>query len=233
MSSKAAAPVSEVDSASDSSTVVYDHEPFETFQTRALRLCQSVLAPGAGVVSIEKMQGGGFNRIIGVTVTSSDASKRPVLEQYILRIPRFEAAQLNRDLAPLKLLRRVSQIPLPNVVTFDATTGNVLESPYMIQTRIPGVPLFPAYMDMSQNMKCAIAKELGGVYHQLHSVRSVTAGRLSLAPSQDLLLVQRFDGTGLDATCPYEDGPAAEATIVMLLSMLEHKKDLAVAEGPN
>ncbi|CAI7581210.1 unnamed protein product [Penicillium bialowiezense] len=212
---------SEIDSVSDSSTLVYDHEPFETFQARALKLCETALGAASGKTSIERMQGGG------------DAGERPALEQYILRIPRLEVSQLGRDLAPLQLLRQRSQIPIPEVIAFDTTTQNVSESPYMIQKRIPGVPLFPTYPNMPQQMKRVIAEELGKAYSELHSVRSVTAGRLTLSPSRDSLLVQPFDDTRTDAIVPYEDGPAAEATIDMLSSILTHKKELAGAEGPN
>lgn len=107
----------EAESDSDSSTVVYDQEPFETFQARVLELSQYVLGVN-GNISVERMHGGGFNRIIGVSVAGNE---RPTASQYILRIPLFEAAQLDRDLAPLQLLRERSKIQIPHVVTFDTT----------------------------------------------------------------------------------------------------------------
>ena len=76
-------------SESDSSTVVYDHEPFEAFKARVLELCQTVLAPSSGGISIERVRGGGFNRIIGISIASNEG---PAASQYILRVPRFEAA---------------------------------------------------------------------------------------------------------------------------------------------
>jgi hypothetical protein len=181
MSSEAATPESEGESKSDSSTVVYDHEPFETFKARVLELCQQVLGPPKGEISIKRMHGGGFNRIVGISVTSSGS---PTASQYVLRVPRFDAARLDRDLAPLQLLLRRSKIKIPEVIAFDTTSHNVLESPYMIQTRIPGSPLFPAYPDLPHEMKCAIAYELGKVFLQLNFIRSVVAGRPTLSPSQ-------------------------------------------------
>ena len=86
---------------------------------------------------------------------------------------------------------------------------------------------------MPHEMRCTIAKELGEVYSELHSIRSVTAGRLTLSPSQGSLMIQPFDNTETDATVLYENGPAAQTTLDMLLAILEHKKELAVAEGPN
>lgn len=186
--------------------------------------------PSNGKISMERMHGGGFNRIIGVSITTSES---PAISQYILRIPRFENARLDHDLAPLQLLRQRSKIKIPDIVTFDTTRLNVLESPYMIQTRIPGSSLFPAYPNLPFKMRCAIAKELGEVFFELLSIRSVTAGKLTLSPAQGALVVQPFVNTETDATVPYEDGPAVLTPSDMISAILQHKKQLAVAEGPN
>jgi aminoglycoside phosphotransferase (APT) family kinase protein len=230
MSSEAATPESEVESESDSSTVVYGHEPFETFKVRVLGLCQTVLAPSNAQISIERMHGGGFNRIIGVSVTTSES---PTVSHYIVRIPRFEVAQLDRELAPLQLLRQRSTIKIPTVVAFDTTIHNVLESPYAIQTRIPGSSLFPAYPDMSYEMRCSIAKELGEFFSELHSIRSATPGRLTLSPDRGSLMIQSIYNTEMNETVIYEDGPAALTTSDMLCAIFERRKELAIAEGPN
>jgi hypothetical protein len=46
-------------------------------------------------------------------------------------------------------------------------------------------------------------------------------------------MIQPFNNTEPDATVLYEDGPAAQTTSDMLRAILKHKKELAVAEGPN
>ncbi|PMD41799.1 hypothetical protein L207DRAFT_565571 [Hyaloscypha variabilis F] len=175
------------------------------------------------------MHGGGFNRIVGIFVTSSES---PTASQYVLRVPRFDASRLDRDLAPLQLLRRRSKIKVPEVTAFDTTSHNVLESPYMIQTRIPGSPLFPAYPDLPYELKYDIAYELGRVFSELNSIRSVVAGRLTLSPSQGPLRIQPFNNMDPDATVLYENGPPAQKPSDMLLALLEYKKELVVAEGP-
>ncbi|KAL4946725.1 kinase-like domain-containing protein [Aspergillus oleicola] len=217
-------------SQSDSSTVIYDHEPFEIFKARVLKLAQTVLNPANGEISIERMHGGGFNRIIGVSVTSDNG---PATGQYVLRVSRFEAASLERDLAPLQLLRQQSEIHVPDVVAFDTTTRNALENPYMIQRRIPGSSLFPNYPNLPHDMKCAIATELGKVYSEMHSIKSVTAGRLTLSPSQESLMIQPFGDTSTDLLVPYENGPAAKTTSELLCLLLTCWKEQAAAEGPN
>ena len=61
----------------------------ETFKARVLELCQKVLAPSNSDISIERIHGGGFNKVIGISVTSSES---PTISQYITRVPRFEVA---------------------------------------------------------------------------------------------------------------------------------------------
>ncbi|OJJ46471.1 hypothetical protein ASPZODRAFT_142285 [Penicilliopsis zonata CBS 506.65] len=228
-------------SQSDSSTLVYSQEPFETFKLRALKLCEAVLgAAASGEVSIERMRGGGFNRVIAVSVAGhEDGNQESVVKQYILRIPRFEIRQIVDDLAPLQLLRQESTIQIPHVVKFDATQSNALEQPYMIMMRISGSPLWPGYPDLSQELKCAIAKDLGAVYLQLHSIRSVTAGRITSLPcpedpSKDSLRIQPLDRpAATDSTVPYEKGPAAQTVFDTIHAILQHQKDLATAMNPS
>lgn len=86
MSSEPAITESEGGSKSDSSTAVYDHEPFETIKARALEVCHQVLGPSHGEISIEQMHGGGFNRIVGTSVISSESS---TTSQYVLCILQF------------------------------------------------------------------------------------------------------------------------------------------------
>jgi len=52
-------------------------------------------------ITVERLVGGGINRIIDMSIETSDSSAPA---QYILRIPRFEAAQVRKDLAPLHVI---------------------------------------------------------------------------------------------------------------------------------
>lgn len=216
------------DSESDTSTAVYDQEPFEKFKLRVLELCQKVLAPSAHAVSVERLRGGGFNRIVGILIRSDEGAAS---NQYVLRVPRFEAAQLDRDLAPLRLLRQESKIRIPDVIAFDTTVGNVLQSPYMIQTRIPGAPLLPVYPDLPHEMRCAIAKELGAAFSQMNSIRSTVAGTLTLSPSHESFVIKPFHGVDSDLGTPYRNGSATEATLDMLHATLRRKRERFLVVG--
>ncbi|CZT49760.1 uncharacterized protein RSE6_10649 [Rhynchosporium secalis] len=161
----------------------------------------------------------GFNRIIGIDLVSNKSATC----RYIIRVPRFEAAQLDRDLAPLQLLQHRSNLRIPEVVAYDVTVYNVLESPYMIQKRISGIPLFPAYPDMPHGTKSAIAKEFGKFFSELHSIKSVVAGRLTLSTVNESLMIQPFNSEESDTAVPYEAGDAAQPILATLCEALQEK----------
>ena len=204
---------------SDSSTIVYDHEPFEKFQTQVLTLCYKLFDKFSDDISVERKRGGGFNRIIGISLVDKENF---AVKEYILRVPRFDAAQLDSDLAPLHLLRH-SKIKVPKVFAFDSSIENELASPYMIQTRIPGAALFPTYPGMAHEVKCAIAKELGNVFYELDSIRSVDAGNLTL--SLGSLKIQSFHST---EASPYQSGPAGQKPPEMIRDALEYQRKLSL-----
>ncbi|CZS99750.1 uncharacterized protein RAG0_08064 [Rhynchosporium agropyri] len=210
---------SDSNSGSVTSTIVYGYEPFDTYQDRIRKLCEAVLEPLGAAISVERMHGGGFNRIIGIHLVSNKSATC----RYIIRVPRLEAAQLNRDLAPLQLLRHRSNLRIPEVVAYDVTVHNVLESPYMIQKRISGIPLFPAYPDMPHGTKCAIAKEFGKFFSELHSIKSVVAGRLTLSTVIESLMIQPFNSEESDTAVPYEAGEAAQPILATLCEALQEK----------
>lgn len=149
------------------STVYYEHEPFETFQHRVVDLCNTVLDKGSPTV--ERLRGGGFNRVIGLLLPEC---------YYILRIPRSQDASISHDIAPLELLRHYPGIPAPTIIIFDISRDNALGEPYMIQERIPGLPLLSEYPGLPHKAKCAVARNLGRVFSIMHGLRNCAAGRL-------------------------------------------------------
>lgn len=65
---------------------------------------------------MERMRGGSFNRTVSID---------PVLPedmlQYILRIPRFDSAQIDNEVAVLGFIHGHTDIPAPEVIAFDET----------------------------------------------------------------------------------------------------------------
>jgi hypothetical protein len=54
--------------ASETSTIYYDQEPYQAFQYKAVLLCQGLFTGhSAKDIVLERMKGGSFNRITGVS----------------------------------------------------------------------------------------------------------------------------------------------------------------------
>lgn len=191
-------------------------------------LCQAVLPPPKDYITVERLLGGGYNRIIGVLSTSEDNSSP---REYILRVPRFPFNQIERDLAPLQLLSKQLEIPVPEVIKFDTTTENPLESPYMIQIRLPGEDLDCIYRDLSHETKCAIATKIGDVFSQLHTIRSVSAGRPTLSSNKVMLAPFYCREPDEQKLVPFKSGPTTQSVKELVHTILDSRIKQAIAKG--
>ena len=224
---------SESDVESESSTVVYDHESFDTFRNRVLLFVCKTIWPNAPTenIAIERMRGGGFNRIIGLKLlVREEAVSYPM--QYILRIPRFNAAQVDRDVAVLRFLQLHSSIPAPRVIRFDETENNELKCAYMVQNRIPGTDLYKKYPKLGHDARCRLAKELGGIFRQMLAVRSSMAGRLVLSagdknPNTPLHVVP-FQSSNSTLSTEYTDLPSTQPVKEFLTDSFQILREVAL-----
>ena len=207
---------------SQTSTEEYCQIPFEEYSLQVKQLCEQLWGtqpyPGlsdgsvdqidsqsAGNVepsgfhefTLEKMKGGGFNRVIGIDVTDS-RNRTAGTRQVVLRIPRFNNARLDRDIAALRFVRNYTSIPVPEVVTYDLTKANPLDSPYIVQKRIQGYDLQANpgpnyYPNLTHNQKCAVAKELGRILHELQSVEHSSPGLIEATTDSQGSIIRHLD----------------------------------------
>ncbi|KAJ6024871.1 hypothetical protein N7540_005668 [Penicillium herquei] len=235
MSSPAASPTASSGSfaRTDSHTLTVDfgQEPFKTFQGRVIQLC-GVIAPPNSQITVERMKGGTYNRVVAITWTGKDDCKA---HHFILRVPRDWPVSLGRHLGPLHILHQQGQFPVPEVIKFDTSLRNILELPYMLQVRIPGTSLDFTYHDLPQKTKCAIATRVGQVFAALHSIRSVVAGRPTMSMKE--VKVARFRDPEehwcmqLPELVPYEDGPASQSTFDLIHAIIAPQLEREIAKN--
>ncbi|KAK7710340.1 hypothetical protein SLS64_005925 [Diaporthe eres] len=193
------------DAQSESSSIVYGHESFDQFQDKVLafaRSCTWLPSNDENEISVERLHGGTYNRVIGLTFTSSqrkdqDLTRSPPTEgraletvsKYILRIPRSDAARVDDDVAALLFVKRLPdldpcpempEIPVPEVIAFDDTKNNRLGSCFMVQNRLRGQRLDEVYPQLGHEKQRRVAQDLGRVYRRMLSVSSTQAGTLVL-----------------------------------------------------
>ena len=122
---------------------------------------------------IERLRGGGFNRIIGIKSLESSSSKE---HRLILRIPRFEEARPDREVATLSYVCHRTEIPVATIVAKDFSSNNALGKPYVIQVRIAGKDLQMTWDDLNHEQRCSVARQHAKILLSLQSLTNATAG---------------------------------------------------------
>ncbi|MCJ1454381.1 hypothetical protein MMC28_004734 [Mycoblastus sanguinarius] len=133
----------------------------------------------------ERLKGGSFNRVIGITIVDSSI-KEPL--RVVLRIPRYDwDAQIERDVGILRYVRQYTSIPVPEVLFLDLTSKNPLKSPYVVQSWMAGIDLMKAHAEkkLSIDQWKTVAKELGRIILELQSITSPVPGLVTASTDDD------------------------------------------------
>ena len=172
--------------------MTYEQTPFPEYEPKVRELCKTLWpfsTPGG--TKVERLEGGSFNRIIGIEVDDarrkSNDDKRP--GRFILRVPRDDEqhpTDLRNQVALLDYLSTRTTIPVPRVVACDATSDNILGDPYVIQTRIFGENLYRVGYRDSKNVDglthaqwCSFTRQFAAVVRELQSITSPVPGVLA------------------------------------------------------
>jgi hypothetical protein len=217
------------DVASVANTILYDQEPFETFQHKIVELAKEQFHRNAREIQIHQMKGGSFNRVVGVTIPSKPrrfglywflcrclgAHKKrseAKFDSYVVRIPRTEyegedaakemIGDMEREVALVKTVGSRLPLPIPKVFSYDLTTTNLFERPYMIQTRLPGQNLrLHLWGNLNMQQKQCAAKHITNLATVIASVEG-PAGDISSEnlsrPSNSPICVETFHTLGYD-----------------------------------
>ncbi|KAF1952775.1 hypothetical protein CC80DRAFT_571559 [Byssothecium circinans] len=190
----------EDDSASETSTIAYDHvdhEAFETFQTKVAQLAAEIFPQGS-TIAIDRMKGGSSNRVIGLTVSPPrtrkfvpkwiaryfqrrrSSNKQDGSTKYILRIPRFDVNALEWEVAALNVIASRLPLPTPKVVKYDVTKHNALGKPYMLQEQLPGHNLSAVADELNLEQWKCVAKSVTEISSTIAAFTSLSAGEMSL-----------------------------------------------------
>jgi len=166
---------SDCEAGSQTSTVEYEQESFETYQRKVSQLCHDI---GYGEPSkIERMKGGGYNRVIGLTLQSGQE------HDYVLRIPRWalneaQMGEIKDQVAVTLYLSRYDFLHVPVIAAFDTTVNNVLECQYVLQQRIDGTSIQDIFYTLPLSEKLQVARAVAEMLLQLESITLERPGRL-------------------------------------------------------
>jgi aminoglycoside phosphotransferase (APT) family kinase protein len=192
--------------ASEVATTLCGQEPFETFQHKVAEFVTEHFRRSLKDIAIYEMTGGTYNRVIGVTIASYPKKfglhsfltcflgvrkKKSVakFDSYIVRIPRMSfsgddsdthmAKKMKHEVSILEAVGSRLPLPIPKVFSYDLTTTNMCERPYMIQTRLPGRNLgLDLWNHLNMQQKQCIAKHVTNLASIIASVEG-PAGDIS------------------------------------------------------
>jgi hypothetical protein len=185
----------------DKSACEWNHEPFRTFQTKVVQLATETFAVKPANVKALRMNGGSYNRVIGVIINTQSRVERtadciaaflrhiivrlppfpphPSKQQgYVIRIPRLEnsAYGIDYDVAVLHFARSKLGALVPNVPSFDSSEDNVLGKRYMIQERRPGVCLNRILKMLDVTQYASLTRQVLAFHKQMHAITSPAPG---------------------------------------------------------
>lgn len=256
----------------NTSTIEFEHEAFETYQGRVKELCQllwpntpsgsrlkkmfdkrfggsrrgkklfrSILPHKPKIFHIARLRGGGFNRIVGIDILGPGKAE-PETERLILRIPRFEDAKPESEVAVLRYVSQHTTLPVPRIKSLDFTTNNSLKSPYVINYRIPGHDLqhlgsgseFP---NLNHQQQCKVAVEFAKSLLQLQATTNVAPGRIEAVTNGDgsqTFAIRPFEVSNspsamdgeLDGLSHATNAPSYKSTLDFFLSQFGRWKDV-------
>lgn len=170
---------SDSESIHTTSTICYEQESFSTFSAKASDLIKA-LFPAAKVVNVERMTGGGYNRIIGVELSND--------ERYVLRIPRIAPVfeEVADQVALLRYLKNHSALPVPHVLHFDITDHNPLGWSYVLQRRIDALPLSSYMADLASSNWKSLTDQVANITSQMCSTTFPSIGILRAKAPDDV-----------------------------------------------
>jgi len=251
------------DAVSETNTVLYGQEPFETLQHKVADLAAKIFQRSPRDISIHEMKGGSFNRVIGVTLSTKPkmfswiwftfrclgARKKKATtqcESYIVRVPRMMddgengaeamAEDMKRQVAVLKTTMSRLPLPTPDVASYDTTKENIFGRPYMIQKRLPGSNLATRFWhNLNIQQKRCMAKQLTILVPTIASVEGPAGDIASRNLSCPLTTPIGVDTFSMTA---YGDQPSSRPTSIckpldFLLERCEQHRAYDAFEGVN
>jgi aminoglycoside phosphotransferase (APT) family kinase protein len=187
---------SDCQSSSETSTIIYSHETFETYREKVALLLASLFSYDiASQAVLSRLKGGSYNRIIGISMPSGRDQNHCTSKELILRVPRFEPADVQAEALLLIHLYKTKAVPTPEIICYDSSSSNALEEPYILMQRLEGESLFTAHSKMNHSQRLSLAKTVAQLIAKIHN-HPVPAGIGPLYATDGSLFIGRYTEVG-------------------------------------
>lgn len=152
-------------------------EPFEDYKPQIEKLLLGTDLAGFKISVLQ--HGYNWQNCVYALMSLKDAEERCVLRVPVL--PELDddgkCEEIEKDAALLGFLN--GKLPVPSLKTFCSTKDNILEKPYTIQTRLPGISLNEIYEDLTYQEKVVIIDQFVKLLAKIESIDFETAGTFS------------------------------------------------------
>ncbi|KAL9012294.1 MAG: hypothetical protein Q9173_002934 [Seirophora scorigena] len=155
------------------STETYEQVPYAEYLPAVRELCHELWPSVTEDFVVERLKGGFFNRIIGITAPDPATQ---VSTRYILRIPRLLCSRPDLELAIHRYVQEHTPIPIPDVIFSDLTAANVLETPYVVQARLPGIKLSDAFCTLNHDQRKDVVQQWARIIFEEQAIKNQAAG---------------------------------------------------------
>ena len=191
-------------SISETSTIAYEQESFETFQHKVADVVAKHFHCDISQIKVTYLKGGAYNRVAAVSIAQrpkrlglswligvvaqclgTRRKTRPLgIDSYIVPVPRGigedEDLDVNFEVAALLAADAYVPLPTPKVVSYDLTSNNAIEKPFMVQKHIPGQNLSMMLEKLNWDQKMCMAKRVAELAPKIATVEG-PAGIISIA----------------------------------------------------
>ncbi|MCJ1380044.1 hypothetical protein MMC17_003147 [Xylographa soralifera] len=162
--------------------------------------------------------------------------------QYILRIPRryrYSNTSIDLEIATLRYIRTRVSFALPEIISFDLTPDNPIQSPYTLQKRLLGRSLNLQYHDdLNHQQRKAFVLQYAQILRELIEVDSPVAGDFGLVKDGDesgreVKILHYEDGWGTgDAFTGTPATNQGHKTLDVVLLQFKRQTDKILARDP-
>lgn len=108
-----------------------------------------------------------IQRVSSMFWTKLTGKKTAEEKKYILRIPRWSTEEFDYEAGVLAYVPSRISLPAPKVISYDKTLVNPLGRPYMLQERLPGVPLYDLWEELNQRQRLHITGQIATYFKEI------------------------------------------------------------------
>jgi hypothetical protein len=210
---------SDCDSSSVASTIEFGHETFSTFQTKVSQIATAVFPHvDPSHITTEHMKGRSFNRVVGITIATPPPKKfslswfrklpgcfgrqkATVPKKFVVRIPRYDSAGMDRDISVMEFVGPRLRFPIPATTSFELSDDSVFGKAWMLQPHLQGEQLSCVWETLNLAQKMSAAMQVTNLYHAIMNIMSPCAGNLVVgsktplgsAPAVETFAVPRLE----------------------------------------